>query len=445
MTPIPTREIIVSRGKDMNKLTAFFLSVLLLFGAFPAEISVKSQIGLAALSFPDTDITEGYTVSVPDRDGSIRFNRIGFSYAASAAVRAVIRYRMGLRTVEEELLLSAKDDQATLLLNGYLRRRTASCLLSVHFEPIIAGQKCTLRVSDFTCDIQTVPKNKTLYIENDRFKAGVNLKWGGGLCHFEDKRDSRYGNLLNCHDTGRLVQQSYYGPSKIEGYENGIYENTVWSYNPVQGGDQYGNCSKLVAVEKSDTQIRVICRPLDWALDNVLTQTYYTSVYTLTESGLDVRNTAVDFLQTEWPPFNSHEIPALYTISALGSFWYYDGDAPWTNAPLRVERDLPFWVNNNGMFNLKPGNSETWCAWTDDNDYGLGIFTPDATCLKAGRYMYDGSADPFGVSTNYVAPLAAFALHFDQPHTYQFTMTAGSLQEMRDTFQSSRVRQNDGA
>ena len=279
----------------IKKIVSFFLSIIMLLGLYRGGAEMKNEIPVPELNLSAEDITNGYTVTIPRISGTMRFNRISFSYETTAAVRAVVSYRMGAKTVEEELLMSSKSRRISLLLDGYLDRRTASRLISVRFEPIAAGESCVLNVSDFTYGLQQPPKDDVLFLENDHYKAGVNLKWGGGLSWFEDKENSDYGNLLNNHDTGRLVQQSYYGPSQIEGYENGVYGDTVWSYNPVQGGDQYGNNSKLVAVEKSDDAICVVCRPLDWAQDNMLTQTYYTSVYKLTDNGLTVKNTVVDF------------------------------------------------------------------------------------------------------------------------------------------------------
>ncbi len=418
----------------LERIAAFFLSILMMLGAFGADISTKKQTEIKDMNLTDADVTNGFTVTVPAITGTLRFNRINFAYQTTAAVRAVFRYRLGRETLEEELLLSAKSQKASMLLDCYLSRKTASRLLSVRFEPIVAGQRCILSVSSFTCDLQSAPKENVLYIENEHYKAGVNLQWGGGLSWFEDKTNGDYGNLLNNHDTGRLVQQSYYGPSEIEGYENGVFGNTVWGYNPVQGGDMYGNSSKLVAVEKSEDEIRVVCRPLDWAQNNMLTQTYYTNVYKLTDKGLRVKNTAVDFLQTPWKE-RQQELPAFYAISALGNFWFYDGDQPWTGDELRVERDLPFWAGR-PAFQLKDGNNETWCAWTDDSDYGVGLFTPRAKSLLAGRYLYDGSADAGSDSTNYVAPLGVFGLEFDEPHSYYYYLTAGSVEQIRATFQS---------
>lgn len=422
----------------MVKFTAFWIALLILFGAFGDALSVKTRCPMETLTLYDTDISDGIEISVPRAAGAVRFNRISFQYTATAPVRAVFVYQQGARRAEEELLLSEKEQAASMLLDGYLQRKTASRLLAVRFAPIAQDQDCTLSVSGFTCDLQTVPRGDVLYMENEHYKIGVKLNWGGGLCYFEDKTNASYGNLLNCHDTGRLVQQSYYGPTQIEGYENGVYSDAVWSYNPVQGGDQYGNASKLVALETAENRIRVVCRPLDWALNNVPTQTYYTSVYELTGSGLTAVNTAVDFLATAWQD-RQQEIPAFYTVSALGNFTFYDGAAPWTDAPLRTETDLGFWAGK-PAFALDENNSETWCAWTDGTGYGVGLYTPVATQLLAGRFQYNGTADPEADPTNYVAPLGVFRLRFGEPFTYTYYLTAGSVSGIRQTFREIRTQ-----
>ena len=223
---------------------------------------------------------------------------------------------------------------------------------------------------------------------------------------------------------------------EIEGYKNGVFMGNKWRYNPVQGGDQYGNTSKLVALEQTKDTIRVVCRPLDWAQNNMPTQCYYISVYRLTENGLEVENTAIDFQLTPWTPC-SQELPAFYTLSALSTFTFYDGNEPWTDGELREEKDLEFWAGK-PAFVLKKGNTENWSSWTDENGYGVGLYSPVAESLLAGRYMYNGTNKAEDDPTNYVAPLAETLMVFDEPFTYSYYITAGTVNEIRATFKRLR-------
>ena len=47
------------------------------------------------------------------------------------------------------------------------------------------------------------------FLENDHLRIGINLDSGGAIFYFSRRDPER--NLLNYHDTGRFIQQSYYG------------------------------------------------------------------------------------------------------------------------------------------------------------------------------------------------------------------------------------------
>ena len=125
-------------------------------------------------------------------------------------------------------------------------------------------------------------------------------------------------NLINTYDNGRLVQQSYYGAkSGTGGYEGGTYNDKVWAYNPVQGGDQYNNCSQLVDVQVSDTEIYVKTRALDWAMNDSVTPSYMENRFILRthpEYGeyVEVQNTFTDFSGYAHNNVRHQELPALY-------------------------------------------------------------------------------------------------------------------------------------
>lgn len=106
----------------IERIVAFFMSILILFGVFGTDVAVKNQITIGKLALSEVDISDSFTVSVPMRAGTGRFNRIAFSYDASAPFRAVFVYQQGFKEKEEELLLSEKEHAATMLLDCFLKR-----------------------------------------------------------------------------------------------------------------------------------------------------------------------------------------------------------------------------------------------------------------------------------------------------------------------------------
>ena len=232
---------------------------------------------------------------------------------------------------------------------------------------------------------------------------------GGGVSYLEDLNDGDESitNLLNDHDTGRLIQQSYYGTSSAP-YKPAKFGDTLWSYNPVQGGDQYGNKSKLVdfSISEDGKSIWVKCQPLDWAPKNQRTPSYMENTYTIADGYIKVDNRFIDF--SGYTHNNSHqELPAFYTISYLSDFVFYNGTKAWQGDELTVKKDLKFWAgNSDAYFNVK--SKENWCAWVAPTGYGVGVYTPIAEILLAGRHEYNGSKDAGNNATNYVAPLITY-------------------------------------
>jgi hypothetical protein len=104
-------------------------------------------------------------------------------------------------------------------------------------------------------------------------------------------------NLINRNDTGRVVQQSYYGTiGENDSYECGEYMGSKWSYNPVQGGNKYNESSKLVDCRINDNSIYIKCRPLDWAKEaKYITPAYMEAEYTLINGCVKAKCRFTDF------------------------------------------------------------------------------------------------------------------------------------------------------
>ena len=243
-------------------------------------------------------------------------------------------------------------------------------------------------------------------------------------------------NLVNKHDTGRLIQQSFYGVQENDEYKPGVSFDSKWVYNPVQGGDQYNNPSRLIDLVITENSLYIKSQAQDWSLDGQLTPSYYENTYTLDGDCVKVDNRFTDYSGWEHP-FAGQELPAFYTVSYLDTFVWYNGEEPWTDGALSSKNDLPFWGDFAGQctFILREKNTETWCAWINgSDDYGLGVYVPNIDQHKAGRYLFDGSKSDMAESTGYVAPVNVLKIVSFDPIEYSYLLTAGSTDTIRKTF-----------
>ncbi len=365
------------------------------------------------------------------------FNSYSLTYSTDAYLRGEITYLDANEKYTEEFFLEPGENMDfSSLCDSALKGKTCDSISSVKLS-LIKSREASFILEDIAVSSREVPTADVAYISDGRYKLGVKLTWGGGVSYLEDLNDGDESitNLLNDHDTGRLIQQSYYGTNSAP-YEPAKYGENMWCYNPVQGGDQYNNRSKLVdfRIAEDGKSIYVKCQPLDWAQKNMRTPSYMENTYTIADGIIKVDNRFVDF--SGYTHRNAHqELPAFYTISYLSDFVFYNGSNAWKGEALTVKKDLPFWAgNSDAYFNLK--SKETWCAWVAPTGYGIGVYTPMAEILLAGRHMYNGSKDAHNGATNYVAPLITYKLKTLEAFEYSYYITTGSVEEIRAEFET---------
>jgi len=361
------------------------------------------------------------------------FNRYVVSYTSQVRLKGEFSYSVGCRKVTETFFLEATSEPTEFrsYIEGFLDGKLGHKAGELKITSLGDGDYV---IESVTLKRVKAPKDTRLLLEDAWCQVGVSLQWGGALDMFTWKAaPAGFTNLLNRADEGRLVQQSYYGTDQPP-YVQGSYMNTVWGYNPVQGGDQHKNKSKLVDYTLDGNQIYIKCRPMDWSKDGELTPSYMENTYTLEDGVLTVHNRFVDFSGLTHPA-RHQEMPAFYVVTALDTFSFYDGNAPWTNAALTQKADLPFWGGGvpECYFTLDPVNTETWCAWTmgaQAEAFGVSVYTPGAEILLAGVAGSEKTKDPDAGSTGYVAPLRTFQMTAE-PFAYTYYITAGSLARMR--------------
>lgn len=270
-----------------------------------------------------------------------------------------------------------------------------------------------------------------LYLKNDHLLLKLDLTRGGAISYISDAAVDR--NIVNTHDEGRYIQQSYYAGKKVDRAADGQKKAwSPWSWNPIQVGDCYRNRAEIVASHKDGNTLYVKCIPMLWDMNNKPAEAFMEQWTTLEGKVIKVRNRLscfrTDSIYGEGVP-NSQELPAVYPISDLSNLYSYFGDAPFTGAPL----DHPnvkflqegFWGKyKDGMV------TENWMAFVDDNLWGMGVYTPICDNFLAGIAGQVGGEydDP---STAYIAPVDKANLLRNSIYEYDYYLIIGHLEEIR--------------
>ena len=390
------------------------------------------------------------------------FNYFGIRYSSDAYVKGTITYSGKSTEQSEEFFLEPGENKEFFsFIDGYLDYNKMNKLYSVSFQSLNKSN-AQFVMTDIAFFNREVLKNE-IYIENDEHKLGITLKWGGALSYLEDKNSSveavivdgvtkvdsdaseRYGvkaksknvNLINADDTGRLVQQSYYGTGDCSQYQGAYYGENKWNYNPVQGGNQYNDAAKIVDVRINEDSIYIKCRPLDWAKEKeCITLSYMEATYSLSDGLVKAQCRFVDF--SGYPTTETtQECPAFYCIEPLNRFVYYSGKKPWKgDSKLSYENDLIFWPDA-GYPNFKA--TENWSAFMGefDDSFGVGLYVPNVDSFLAGVYERGGCStdDPATEGpTSYIAAIEVYEFKSFKPTSYEFYLSTGTVNEIRENF-----------
>lgn len=347
--------------------------------------------------------------------------------------------------------------------------RKASWLKSVSFTAI-GGKTGTVKLHTVEASTRSINTTKNLYLQNEHYKIGTDFSYGGALTYLEKLPEagqtleltsyqrggkeyayigldasqqagmnandvSKSVNLIDTHDTGRLIQQSYYG--NAVGYETVKYDGKSWRYNPVQGGDLYNNISQIIDYRLFKDYIYVKTRAMDWARDGYTTPSYMEAWYRLDGNLVYVTNAYVNWDgRYDDPGMRSQEMPATYFHYAFTHMVVYRGQSPWTGGSLKAVNDLPFWGNSHDLHDDTEfhDGTENWVAWTNDKMYGVGVYVPGVNIFLNG--MYGEKETSSAASTNYTAPIVNRKFVSYQRTEYTFLLSVGNVNDMRAQFKA---------
>jgi len=273
------------------------------------------------------------------------------------------------------------------------------------------------------------------YLDNGVIKIGVDLDIGGAITYLSQADGGE--NLVNSHDWGRQIQMSFYsGP--IPFMPRGKMPRHVWrhlGWNPIQSGDCFENQSEVIAFTKSATSLYVKCIPMQWPLDNEPGECTFETWISLEGKTAQVRSKLNNHREdkTQYAG-RSQELPAVYTNGSYYRLFTYRGNAPYTGDTLHQVTKV--WDTSQGV-EVEGGPwdrwyaTENWAALVNDENQGVGIWSPGTFSFSGGFAGVPGKGGPQDSPTGYISPLRREILDHNIEYSYDYVLIVGSLEEIR--------------
>lgn len=267
-------------------------------------------------------------------------------------------------------------------------------------------------------------------LDNGVIRIGVDLDIGGTITFLSRSNDGT--NLINSHDLGRQVQQSYYsGPHPFGKAHPGWKD---WPWNPIGSGDVHNHPSRATEHSNDGKTLYTRTVPMQWALDNVPGECTFETWIMLKDNAAHIR-CRLDNHRPDRTQYAAHdqELPAVYTIGKLHRLFTYDGEHPFEKGPLRhVSNEGPPWANWKA--------TENWAALVDDRGIGVGVIHPGAYSFIGGFHGKPNTGGPKDDSTGYIAPVRKEILDHNIVYEYQYILAVGTVEEIRAVAAANRVR-----
>ncbi len=232
-------------------------------------------------------------------------------------------------------------------------------------------------------------------------------------------------NLINLHDLGRLVQQSYYAGARLDRRAEGQSPHwSPWTWNPVQGGSFIATPGLVEKFESRDGVLHSLTRPKLWDMPDetsACTMEQQTEFEPGQHNVIRVTNTLVMHRPADdrWGDAkpNHQELPAIYLVRAFATARIYEGEGRWTDFELPALSKIGWG---------RPVVPKRAMAFFRADGLGFAIYRPAADdTWNSGVTGTSRSADPKHADTTHVAPIATVTLDRDSTYTFRYWMLLG--------------------
>lgn len=273
------------------------------------------------------------------------------------------------------------------------------------------------------------PKPDLLFIENAAMKIGIDRSMGASITWLSWKAQPE--NIINIHDPGRLLQQSYYAGKSLDRTADGQHKAwSPWTWNPIQGGGVM-SWARVTRFEKlEDHKLVAETVPKLWDMPDKEAEAL---MFQSTEFEPDMPNVVrihnrlvcarkEDDRWGEAVP-RHQELPACYFTSAFRHFHSYLGEGKWRR---EEQAPGPPWGRATPPLNVM--------ACFNDKNQGVAIFSPTADQhWYFGPYRpYTPSAKPEDGPCVHLAPIATVALGSKSTLEYRYWMVIGTKAEITE-------------
>lgn len=279
------------------------------------------------------------------------------------------------------------------------------------------GGNPELHNSPLTMSVPAGEHTGVAYLDNGVVRIGANLSWGGAITEISHAGN----NMIDEHDTGRLLQASLYDTGETyAGFDN-------WGWNPVQGGDKHNHGSRVSVYTNDGTTIYTKTEMLQFSPDDkgggvslgVLagaTLEQWLSLDPLIPERVSIRYRVTTTLSRS----GNHELPALFAVPWLPNLVAYQGNSPWTNAETTTLSvpEFPALAEIHDLF-------EYWAAWTNDSGFGLLIYFPNHNRGTSAN------ANTIPRETNYFRPGITDSVSAALPLDIRFDILIGNVDDSR--------------
>jgi len=277
---------------------------------------------------------------------------------------------------------------------------------------------------------------ENFFLDNGIVKVEQDLFRGGAINHISAHGTNR--NLVNVHDEGRYIQQSYYAGNRLNRQQDGQSPSwSPWEWNPIQAGDVFKNRAQILEHKTNGIDsMYVKCIPMLWDMNNMPAEAEMEQWTYLSGNVLHIRNKITchrtDNIYGEGV-VKDQELPAVYPVSALKNLYYYSGSQPFTNDVLSNPATVKLETNN--FWGIYNNVNEDWMAFVNDTLWGMAVYNTNHYKFLAGMTGSAGG-ESMSSSTSYISPVALSSLMKNSVYEFEYQLIIGSLGEIRNSVYS---------